>query len=89
MRALYIGMIIALLAMAAWPATLRAADSLDKERQAQAQRFSPGAIDNRGNYYTRSGPGVVDPKDGVYYAPAGKNGYVNTKTGEFTPLRNR
>jgi|GEM_PF-3579548 len=51
--------------------------------------FSPGAVDDRGNHYTRSGPGVVDPKDGAYYSPSGTGGYINSKTGEYVPMRNR
>jgi hypothetical protein len=64
------------------------AQAADPNAQPQPPKYSPGATDNRGNYYTRSGPGVMD-KDGTYYAPTGKNGYINSKTGEVIPRRNR
>jgi len=47
-----------------------------------------GMVDNYGRTYT--GPAVpqgpiVEPQTGTVYAPAGPNGYVNTRTGQFIP----
>jgi hypothetical protein len=47
-----------------------------------------GTVDNYGRTYTAPavphGP-VVEPQTGTVYAPAGPNGYVNTRTGQFIP----
>mgnify|MGYP001172763248 CR=1 FL=1 len=47
-----------------------------------------GMVDNYGHTYTGApvpqAP-ITDPQTGTVYAPAGPNGYVNTRTGQFIP----
>lgn len=44
--------------------------------------------DANGNSYSRTHDGgLVSNRDGTYYAPAGRNGYTNTRTGEYVPAR--
>lgn len=49
---------------------------------------SGGMVDNYGRNYTGAPTPqtpVTDPQTGTVYAPAGPNGYVNTRTGQFIP----
>lgn len=38
-----------------------------------------------GELYVPSGAGYVGTQDGTYYAPAGPNGVIDTRTGQFIP----
>ena len=53
-------------------------------KQMENEVPSGGAIDRYGNFYPRSGNGVINPQTGEYYPRTG-NGYFNPRTGEFMP----
>lgn len=49
--------------------------------------INPGAVNvHTGEFLAPSGSGYVGTRDGTYYSPAGPNGVVNTRTGEFVPM---
>lgn len=71
----------------------RAQQAKQKQQQAhQAQeaenhRVNHGAINPfTGEFLSPAGDGYVGTRDGTYYTPAGPNGIINTRTGDFSPL---
>jgi len=66
-------------------------DDVDEPLGAQGKPLShpqmpTGAVDPRtGTFYAPAGEGLVNTKDGRYLSPAGPNGYIDTRTGEFVP----
>lgn len=49
------------------------------ESPGRSGAFNPST----GEFYPASGPGYVNGRDGTYYAQAGPNGAVNTRTGQI------
>lgn len=60
----------------------------DGDRYGTFTRVNPDvSVDSYGGTFARDrGTGVmVDPRDGRVFAPAGPNGYIDTRTGQFYP----
>jgi hypothetical protein len=51
----------------------------------QPPRQNIGAFDANGTFYAPAGEGYINTRDGTLYVPAGPNGVINTRTGEFIP----
>lgn len=50
-------------------------------------RSGPGAVDDQGGVFARD-PGsgnLIDTRSGSVFVPAGPNGYIDTRTGQFHP----
>jgi hypothetical protein len=58
-----------------------------QEQEEEKHRVNHGAINPfTGEFLAPAGDGYVGTRDGTFYAPAGPNGIINTRTGEFSPL---
>jgi hypothetical protein len=56
-------------------------------RTGQPRVSRSGAVNSvTGEYLAPSGEGYVGTRDGRYYAPAGPNGVIDTRTGKFVPM---